>query len=147
MKKIFTGIFLFMALAMFCAPAQAATANTAQEPAKTQNPALQFTGKYWVQSTESNKEAYLYGIESAIAVEYEISAKLAADAAKARKKSALVLSPFERGWMEAFRHSSRKEIMQGIDKWYADNPDQLDRPVIGVIWHELVAPRLAAAKK
>lgn len=39
---------------------------------------------------------------------------------------------------------SRAEVAAEVDKWYAANPQHLDRPVMDVIWYELIAPRLAA---
>ncbi len=29
-----------------------------------------------------------------------------------------------------------------VDDWYAAHPDQLDRPVLGVLWNEVVTPLL-----
>lgn len=106
------------------------------------NPALQFTGKYWVDSTETNKTAYIYGIDSAITVEYFVQQKMKEQAAQLKKKPMLVISPFEQGWMDAFRDMTRKQIVAEIDKWYADHPDQLSRPVLDVIWYELIEPRI-----
>lgn len=139
MRKFVTGVVLAAALALFAGAAHAADAAT---PGKAANPVDQFTGKYWVNTQETSKEAYLYGIESAIEVEYFINSRLAADSAKAGKKPAFTLSPFEKGWMEAFRDTTRKQIVSEVDKWYSEHPEQLDRPVLAVIWHELIAPRL-----
>lgn len=106
------------------------------------NPAEQFTGKYWVKSTEDNQKAYLFGLESAIAVEKAIQNYQVANRAKMGKKPVYTLSPFEKGWMEAFKDVSREQIAQEVSKWYEDNPDKLDRPVLSVIWYELIAPRI-----
>lgn len=136
MKKIFSSLVIAMALCI----GSAAQAAGSQPGA---NPVDQFTGKYWVESTEQNKEAYLYGIESAIEVEYYINSRMAD---KPGKKQSFTLSPFEKGWMEAFKDTPRKQIASEVDKWYAAHPDQLDRPVLAVIWYELIAPRLGKGK-
>ena len=132
-------MFMFLcAAAFFCLGQGGAYAQ--QQAA---NPIDQFTGKYWVDSSEENKEAYLYGIESAIEIEKVISEQTAQNkGAKAGRKATFTLSPFERGWMKAFANTSRKEIAQDVDAWYKAHPDQIDRPVLSVIWFELIAPRL-----
>lgn len=145
MKKTIFSLLLTLTLCFVCAPAQSAEepAQPAKAPA---NPVDQFTGKYWVNSQETSKEAYLYGIESAIEVEYYINSRMAAKSAKAGKKPAFSLSPFEKGWMQAFKDTTRKQIAAEVDKWYSEHPDQLDRPVLSVIWYELIEPRLSASK-
>lgn len=139
MKKTISGLIIALALCL-AGPACAAEGQTAA------NPVEQFTGKYWVESTEQNKEAYLFGIESAVAVEYFISTHPAAKSGKTGKKAGFTLSPFEKGWMTAFKDTTRKQIASEVDKWYAEHPDQLNRPVLEVIWYELIEPRLAASK-
>lgn len=141
MKKVI--LSLFMAMALLCGAAQAAETDANPKPA---SPIDQFTGKYWVNSQLTNQESYLFGIESAIEVEYYINSRLAAQSAKAGKKPAFSLSPFEKGWMEAFKDVPRKQIAEEISKWYDEHPDQLDRPVLAVIWYELIAPRLGKTK-
>lgn len=111
------------------------------------NPVDQFTGEYWVKSTPENKEAYLFGIDSAIAVEATIARDMAAKAAKSGKKPGSMLSPFERGWMEAFKDMTRKEIVAAVDKWYTEHPEELNRPVLSVIWFEVIEPRLDMIRK
>lgn len=111
------------------------------------SPVEQFTGKYWVNSSETEKEAYLLGIESAIDIENVISSKMASDAAKAGKTTGYTLSPFEKGWMDAFGDTTpRRQIAADVDKWYSAHPQQLDRPVLSVIWYEVIEPRLNSDK-
>lgn len=147
MKNSILGSILFAAVAMFCAPVYAAEEAVVHDPVTAGNPVGQFTGKYWVDTSGSSKEAYLFGIESAITVEYFVNSKMTAKAAKAGKKPAYMLSPFEKGWMEAFRNTTRKEMIDEINKWYAEHPQNLDRPVMDVIWYELIEPRLKAENK
>ena len=77
-------------------------------------------------------------------MEYFVHGKLAEKAAKDGKRPVYTLSPFEKGWMKAFQGVSRAEIIDMLDAWYAANPKGLDRPVLSVIWYELIEPRLAA---
>lgn len=129
-----------MILALSSAPGQAAEADSP----RAANPVDQFTGKYWMNTQQTAKEAYLFGIESAIEVEYYISTQSAARAAKAGKKPTFTLSRFEKDWMEAFKDVTRKQIVDEIDKWYTSHPDQLTKPVLAVIWEELIVPCIDA---
>ena len=153
MKKSLLRLGLALVLALTCAAAQAAPAasseNLVGDPAMNPagNPVDQFTGEIWVNTTESDKAAYLFGIDSAVTVEYFVNAQMAADAAKAGKKPVYALSPFEKGWMEAFANVSRADAIKMIDEWYAAHPKELQRPVMSVIWYELIAPRLVTPKK
>lgn len=146
MNKLMGILFILAAFLVGGANLQAEELETAAQPESTvsHNPIEQFTGKYWVNSTESNKEAYLFGIESMIAMDYFID-KHNLQGKRSKNKTATVLSPFEKGWMEAFRDTSRKQIMDDVNKWYENNPDQMDRPVMGVLWYEVIAPRLNKA--
>jgi hypothetical protein len=37
-------------------------------------------------------------------------------------------------------------VREGLDRWYAAHPDQLQRPVIETIWFEMVVPGLQKPK-
>lgn len=141
MKKSVLSLGLVLALVLACAVVQAAESaiGSAQN-----NPVDQLTGAVWEKTTESNKAAFLFGVESAITVEYFVNSKVAEKAAKAGKRPVYTLSPFERNWMKAFDGVSRADIIKMVDQWYAAHPKQLDRPVLSVIWGELIKPRVAA---
>lgn len=134
-KKIFLLASLMLALAF--GGAQAAEIH--KNPAG--NNIDEFTGKYWLNSKHENQLAYLYGIESAISVEARINEQKMARAKKG-KKPASTLSRFEKGWMEAFTDVSREQIANDVTAWYNAHPDEVDRPVLAVIWHELIMPRI-----
>ena len=144
MKKSILSLGLALVLALACVNVQAAENNAAA--GMTGNPVDQFTGAVWEKTTESNKAAFLFGVESAITVEYFVNAKMTEKSAKAGKRPVYTLSPFEKGWMKAFRDVNRTEIIKMVDAWYAANPQSLDRPGVSVMWTELIAPRVAAAK-
>lgn len=153
-KKSFLRLGLALGLALTCAVAQAAPVATSPDdfggdPAMNSagNPVDQFTGELWGNTTESEKAAYLFGIDSAVTVEYYINSHLTDKAAKAGKKPVFTLSPFEKGWMKAFSNVSRTEVIKMVDDWYAAHPKDLQRSVMSVIWYELIVPRLAAPKK
>lgn len=137
-KSILT---LSLCAALLCGASQLMAAEAAPETANAAgNPVDQFTGRYWEKSTLVNKEAYLFGIESAIAVDYFIERQTE----KKGAKSPSVLSHFEKGWMKAFANVTRKEIVADVDAWYAAHPQELDKPVLSVLWHDVIVPRLDA---
>lgn len=146
MKKMLLGLAVAMLLAAPVAQADDLPTDNKANHTTATNPADQFTGKYWVNSKPENQEAYLYGIESAIEVEKVVNSKQVALAAKEGKKRAYALSPFVKGWMTAFKDVPRKDIRESVDRWYAEHPDELARPVLNVIWFELIAPKLKAGK-
>lgn len=107
------------------------------------NPIDQLTGKIWQDSIDSNKEAILFGIDLGVATNYFAAQKIRElKEEKARKKMQAELSWFDRCWIKAFTNISRKEAVKKVDDWYAAHPDQLDRPVMSVLWHEVVIPEL-----
>ncbi len=141
MKKTLFGLTLFVALVLPLYAIQAAeqtgAVNEYTNPAG--NPVDQFTGKYWLDSSATEKEAFLFGVDSAIAIEYFISAR---NADKNKKARTYTLSTFEKGWMHAFAHMTRKEIIKAVDDWYKAHPEELSRPVMGVLWYNVIVPRL-----
>lgn len=141
MKKSILSLGLALVLVLAGVSVQAAEMGHPQG-----NPVDQLTGSVWADTSESNKTAYLFGVESAITVEYFVNTQITEKAAKAGKRPVYCVSPFERGWMKAFKNVSRAEIVKMVDNWYATHPQSLDRPVMSVIWYELIMPRLAAAK-
>lgn len=140
MKKAIMSLCLAAALVFGAAGVQAA------EQDKGSNPVLQLTGTVWQQTALENKLSILFGMDMAIATEYFVNSREAELAAKNGKMPVSNLSKFEKGWMKAFKDVKRTTIVEEVDAWYAAHPDKLDRPVLGVLWFELVEPRLAAAQ-
>lgn len=143
MKKSLLSLALCCALVLGCTAVRAA--ENMQVGAGS-NPVDQFTGELWQKSAETEKLAFLFGVETAIAVENFVNAKVTEKSAKAGRKPVYTLSPFEKSWMEAFREVPRAEIAKQVDAWYAAHPDQLERPVMAVIWYEIIVPRLPVKK-
>ena len=123
-----------MALALLAWPALASAAED-------RNPVDIVTGELWVMSKQEEKLAYVLGIESAIYIEHMIDKK-ARESKKDTQATLHNLSPFEKGWVKAFENVTREEIAARIDAWIKDHPDQQTRPVLAIIWYELIAPNL-----
>ena len=141
MKKLFFCFAMLLGLAL--------TANASEtNSSSAQNPVEQFTGQIWQTSKPENKQAFLFGIDTAIAVEKAINEQVNSktkDAKKAKKVSH-TLSVFEKNWMDAFKDMSREQIVKAVDDWYAANPEKLDRPVLEVIWYEIIVPKVGKTK-
>ena len=94
------------------------------------------TGALWTQSSEPVKKAYLVGIANAIQVES------AYEAANPPSDAQSIVPRLARG----MKGQTLDSVREGLDKWYAANPDKLQRPVIETIWFEMVVPGLATNK-
>jgi hypothetical protein len=90
------------------------------------------TGEHWVKSTEQLKKAYLIGIANALQVE------VAYEGTNPPPDSQSVVPRFARG----LKGHTLDSVREALDKWYADHPDRLQRPVVETIWFELVVPGL-----
>lgn len=141
MKKSFVSLFMAVFMVLAACGVQANEVKTYTNPAG--NPIDQLTGRIWEQSTEANKESILFGIDLGVAANYFASQKAQEKAVNKGKNRPLhTLSYFDRCWMNAFTDVSRKEAVKMVDDWYKAHPDQLDRPVLGVLWNEVVTPLL-----
>ncbi len=144
-KKSVLCLALSLALVLAFAPVRAAENMPAVESSKA-NPVDQFTGTVWQKTPEAEKLAFLFGVETAITLEFFVNGKVAEKATKEGKRPVYTLSPFEKGWMKAFKGVNRADVAKMVDAWYAANPQGLERPVMNVIWREIIEPRLDAKK-
>ena len=94
------------------------------------------TGQHWTTSTEQLKKVYLIGVANVIQLE------AAYQAANPPSDAQSVVPRVAKGLKVHILDSVR----EGLDRWYAANPDKLQRPVIETIWFEMVVPGLQKAK-
>ena len=94
------------------------------------------TGAHWTQSPVEVKKAYLVGLANAIALE------AAYEGANPPPDGQSIVPRLTRG----MKGHTLDTVREGLDKWYAVNPDKLQRPVIETIWFEMVVPGLAKNK-
>ena len=90
------------------------------------------TGEHWSKSTEQLKKAYLVGIANVIQVETAYHATNPPSEAQS----------FVPRVAKGLKGHTLDSVREGLDKWYAANPDKLQRPVIETIWFEMVVPGL-----
>ena len=91
------------------------------------------TGVHWTASPEVAKKAYLIGIANAI----QIEAAYEGNNPPADGQS--LVPRLTRG----LKGQTLDSVREGLDSYYAKNPDKLQRPVIETIWFEMVVPGLA----
>ena len=94
------------------------------------------TGTLWTTSSDQVKKAYLVGIANTIQVE------AAYENPSPPTDAQSIVPRVTRG----MKGQTLDSVRDGLDKWYAANPDKLARPVIETIWFEMVVPGLAKNK-
>lgn len=94
------------------------------------------TGEQWMQSTEQLKKVYLIGIANAYQLER------AYYGAKPPADDSSLIPRFGQG----LKGHTLDSVREGLNQWYAANPDQVKQPVIETIWFEMVVPGLQKQK-
>jgi len=122
MKYGYSCIFFLIGLIIL-----SAEAGYAQET--MQHPAPDVDGKVWMDSTDQEKRAFLFGASSALVLEYHV-----------REKHSEQPSRFVKGWVEALKDMSWATLANKIDDYYRNNPTKMDRQVFDVIWREIIMP-------
>ena len=106
--------------------AQLVAATLFAMPAAPQTPSQDLvTGKHWQSSTVQERRAYLIGVSNVISVGAR------ADVRQGREDT------FSLHAQKGLDGTHLDEAVSAIDAWYKANPDQLDKPVLSVIWREL----------
>jgi hypothetical protein len=95
------------------------------------------TGQNWKDTDRDAKLAFLLGIATMVKVEQN----LIGDPPPPGTVS------FAPAIAKGVGDMSLTEIMNRIDTFFADNPESMDKPVVEVIWEDIVIPQLEAAGK
>lgn len=110
-------------------------ANVAISPAQAADIPL-VTGDQWTKSTPEIQKAYLIGIVNLTQVETAFSA------GNPPTDTQSVLPRLVKG----MQGQTLDSVREGLNRWYADNPTKLARPVIETIWFEMAVPGLQKNK-
>jgi hypothetical protein len=94
------------------------------------------TGEHWAKSSEQVKKAYLVGIANVLQVE------TAYEGANPPPDAQSVVPRFVKG----LKGQTLDGVREGLDKWYAANPDKIQRPIIETLWFEMVVPGLQKSR-
>jgi hypothetical protein len=94
------------------------------------------TGEHWTKSSDELKKAYLIGMANVALVETAYSgSNPPADAQSLVPRMA-----------RGLKGHTLDSVRETLNKWYAAHPDQLQRPVIEIIWFEMVVPGLQKSR-
>jgi hypothetical protein len=94
------------------------------------------TGEHWTTSSEEMKKAYLVGIANLLQIETAYHAENPPTDAQS------IVPRLVKG----LQGQTLDSVREGLNRWYAENPDQLQRPVIETVWFEMAAPGLRKHK-
>lgn len=94
------------------------------------------TGEHWTTSSEEMKKAYLVGIANLLQIETAYHAENPPTDAQS------IVPRLVKG----LQGQTLDSVREGLNRWYAENPDQLQRPVIETVWFEMAVPGLQKRK-
>ncbi|MFO1306496.1 MAG: hypothetical protein U1F54_22455 [Burkholderiales bacterium] len=90
------------------------------------------TGEHWTKSSADLKKAYLVGIANLIQVEIAYFGNNQPGDAQS----------FVPRMARGLKGQTLDSVRDKLDAWYAANPGRISRPVIEVVWAEIVVPGL-----
>lgn len=90
------------------------------------------TGEHWTKSSVDAKKAYLIGIANVVQVE------LAYFGSNPPSDAQSFVPRMARG----LKGQTLDSVREKLDAWYAANPGRQSRPVLEVVWAEIVVPGL-----
>jgi|GEM_PF-2756667 hypothetical protein len=97
------------------------------------------TLKHWKDSTPGERYSFLIGFVTMLELEKECQGRNGRE-----------LLPFEQSligaWVRGFENRPLAEIYNGLNRFIADNPGDLDRPVALVMWFLFAQPRMLAER-
>jgi len=93
------------------------------------------TGEHWMKSSDEMKKAYLVGVANIVHVQ------LAYEGATPASDAQSILPRMVKG----LKGQTLDSVRDGLTKWYAQHPNQMQRPVIETLWFEMVVPGLKKA--
>ncbi len=92
------------------------------------------TGELWQKMTEDSKMAFILGVWHTVAIEEYLM----------NKYPDLKRDNFSSKVVEGYNKTplTINQTVALIDQYYQTNPDHLDKPVVGVLWHSVVRPNI-----
>lgn len=92
------------------------------------------SGEFWQKMTDDSKISFIWGLWNVIAIENYLMDKypdLKRDNFSLKVREGVSKSP-----------KTMNETVALVDNYYQDNPDHLDKPVVGVLWALEIKPNL-----
>jgi hypothetical protein len=88
-------------------------------------------GDHWTKSSTDVKKAYLLGIKNLLQVELEYFGN----------NQPSDTQSFVPRMARGLRGETLDSVRTKLDGWYAANPSRLSRPVLEVMWAEIIVPK------
>jgi len=89
-------------------------------------------GEQWLSFQHDTKVAFIWGIGHVVTIEEHVK----------QRHPELQRNGFESKLAEGLKGVPMNSIIQTVDSFYQRNPDDLDLPVMRVIWAQIVKPKL-----
>ncbi|GFO60744.1 hypothetical protein GMST_30690 [Geomonas silvestris] len=90
------------------------------------------TGEEWQTLQPDTKVAFIWGVGHVVTIEENV----------VQRHPELKRPDFTAKLAEGLRGVPMSTIIQAVDAYYRNNPDDLDMPVLRVVWRQLVKPKL-----
>lgn len=90
------------------------------------------TGEEWQTLQPDTKVAFIWGVGHVVTIEENV----------VQRHPELKRPDFTSKLAEGLRGVPMSTIIQAVDAYYRNNPDDLDMPVLRVVWRQLVKPKL-----
>ncbi|HML96248.1 MAG TPA: hypothetical protein PKC29_12550 [Thermodesulfobacteriota bacterium] len=137
MKRLI--IYTLLVLGLLQAYARAdeqapAEGGTVAEAVESEMPVLK--GDTWMVMDEDAKIAFIWGAGHVVVIEEVLMEKY-----PDQKRDTFVTKVVEASNASP---ATMAQVAAAIDKFYAENPDKMDVPVMAVIWETMVKPNIAA---
>ena len=100
--------------------------------AKEEIKAPLLTGKTWINMSQDQKSAYIWGAGDIIDLEQEIM-----EIYPELKRESFVTKA-----VEGIGDVTMNDIVSSVDSYYRDNPDKINLSVIRVVWDTMIKPNI-----
>jgi len=125
-------LFVFAVLAVGMSANAEETEAMVEKQVEAEMPVLK--GDLWVKMTPESKLAFIWGAGHVITIEQMLMQQY-----PELKRDSFVLKVAE---ANAGSNMKMNDVVAVVDTYYAENPDNLDTPVIHVIWDTLIKPNI-----
>lgn len=109
--------------------------ETIQQAVEREMPLLR--GDMWIKMDPDSKVAFVWGAGHVVTIEEVIMQKY-----PELKRDSFVMKVIE---ARTDNPMKMNDVVAVVDKFYLENPDKLDTPVMGVIWDQLIKPKIKTA--
>jgi hypothetical protein len=133
-RNVFQFLLILSVTAIGVAAPQikASAEETVPQAVEKEMPVLK--GDQWMTMDENSKVAFIWGAGHVVVIEEVLMEKY-----PDQKRDTFVSKV-----VEASKNSpmTMNQIAAMVDKFYQDNPDKMDEPVIAVIWENMIKPNI-----